>query len=153
MAQEYIKDLIRKTQAGDKEARQEFLKGFANDILYRARLYLGDEASAKAATTDIFMKMLNTLDGALEEESIDNWYQKIVRDVAIRKVLPLTTETVRNLPYTKTDEVADFSNLYSEEDSRRMLLSVIANLPKAERVVATLYFYDGLSTKDIAQKL
>lgn len=154
MAQEYIRNLIKKTQEGDKEARQELLKGYANDIVYRSRLYLGDEAAAKAATTDIFMKMLNTLDEALDEDNFDDWYQKIVRDVAIRKVIPLTSDgVVRNLPYTKSDEVIDYSEEYSMEDSRRMILNVITDLPKAERVVSTLYFYDGLTIKDIAQKL
>ena len=118
MAQDYIRNLIQKTKDGDKEARQELLQGFTNDILYRSRLYLGDEASAKAATTDIFMKMINTLDDALEEESFDEWYQKIIRDVVIRKVIPLTNEgVVRNLPYTKSDEVIDFKKEYFDNDS------------------------------------
>ena len=154
MAQEYVRNLIKKTMSGDKEARQELLKGYANDIVYRSRLYLGDEASAKAATTDIFMKMLNTLDKALEVDAFDEWYQKIVRDVAIRKVIPLTSDgVIKNIPYTRSDEVADYSEEYTMEDSRRMILNVITKLPKAERVVTTLYFFDGLTVKDIAQKL
>ena len=154
MAQDYIRNLIQKTKEGDKEARQELLQGFTNDIVYRSRLYLGDEASAKAATTDVFMKMLNTLDDALDDESFDEWYQKIIRDVVIRKVIPLTSDgVVRNLPYTKSDEIIDFKKEYSTEDSRRMILKIISELPKAERVVATLYFYEGFSVKEIAQKL
>ena len=154
MAQEYVRNLIKRTMAGDKEARQELLKGYANDIVYRSRLYLGDENSARAATTDIFMKMLNTLDQALEADAFDDWYQKIVRDVAIRKVIPLTSDgVIKNIPYTRSDEVADASEKYSVEDSRRLILNVITKLPKAERVVSTLYFFDGLSVKDIAQKL
>lgn len=154
MAQEYVRNLIKRTMAGDKEARQELLKGYANDIVYRSRLYLGDENSARAATTDIFMKMLNTLDQALEADVFDDWYQKIVRDVAIRKVIPLTSDgVIKNIPYTRSDEVADASEKYSVEDSRRLILNVITKLPKAERVVSTLYFFDGLSVKDIAQKL
>ena len=154
MAQDYIRNLIQKTKDGDKEARQELVQGFANDIVYRARLYLGDESSAKAATTDIFMKMLNTLDDALDDESFDKWYQKIVRDVVIRKVIPLTSDgVVRNLPYTKSDEIIDFKKEYSTEDSRRMILKIISELPKAERVVSALYFYEGFSVKEIAQKL
>ena len=154
MAQEYVRNLIKKTMAGDKEARQDLLKGYANDIVYRSRLYLGDETSAKAATTDIFMKMLNTLDQALEADAFDDWYQKIVRDVAIRKVIPLTSDgVIKNIPYTRSDEVADVNEKYSVEDSRRMILNIITKLPKAERVVSTLYFFDGLTVKDIAQKL
>lgn len=75
--------------------------------------------------------------------------------VALDEIVYVGVE--RNEPVTLGDSLADSANgpmaVFEIEETRQALADAIAHLPEREKVVLTLYYYEGLTLAEIGQVL
>lgn len=93
----------------------------------------------------------------LDEEQFSSLLSQIffVGLVALDEIVYVGVE--RNEPVTLGDSLADSSHgpmaIFEIEETRQALAEAIAHLPEREKVVLTLYYYEGLTLAEIGQVL
>ena len=152
---ENIRNLVNAAVAGDRNAINEILKRYTSEMYFVTRLYVNNREDARNAEQFALRSAIRRLAESNDADNFEDWLSEIVRDEALHQVVPVDTRTLRNLPYTTDDEKADNSAeyTYNMEECRIRILHVLDKLPEAERAVAALYLYDGMSIADVAQKL
>jgi len=128
---------------------EELYERHAAAVYGRCRYLLKDDAEAKDALQDVFVKVLRSLDGFRAAASPSTWILRIATHHCLnllRARRALWREQLQALQRERTQE--------TEPPERRELVRVLlAAAPAEAQEVAVLYFVDELTQAEIAQEL
>jgi RNA polymerase sigma-70 factor (ECF subfamily) len=133
-------EIVRRAQAGDREAFAELIRRFERPALAIAFALLADGDAAGDAVQDGFVRAWRKLAELRQPERFGAWLFGIVRNLARDEQRRCRREA---------DPAAECSR--KENDER--LAAALAHLDELSRAAVTLRYYEGLSSKKIGEIL
>ncbi len=133
-------DLVRRSQAGDREAFEALIR--ANARLVWASVYglVRDRAWTEDVVQETFLKAWESLRELREPGAFRGWLLTIARRLAWRRAeLSGRTELSPEVP-----ERAAPAEIHDPEEAREKVQEALARLPERYRVPVTLHFLNGL---------
>lgn len=148
-------ELVLETLAGDREAFGKLVERHRRTILALAIQRGFQQAEAEDVAQEVFVKAFNSLPRLQEPEAFARWLYGITGHV-LGDVARTEKRRGKNVGMGRVPEMAAAAP--QEERSERFLnaaeiLRAINELPDAQRMVLTLRYLEGLTPKEIAQRL
>ncbi len=139
--------LVKAVLNGDREAYGCLFERHERSVQAVALSVLGDYHAAQDAVQESFITAYTKLGGLRKGSSFGPWVRKIARRQAIRisRSMLKTEDANQHV----TDANAATSDGQIDEPNRRLLDAVMC-LPKHERMVVMLRYFDNHSTKMIS---
>ena len=140
---------LEKAMAGDKEAFSRVIIQNKESMYKTAIVILKNEDDAYDALQEALIKMYSNIDKLQNKEMFKYWSRRINVNCSNhqinknKKVVNITTKLTENYEETKED-------IYNCEDE---LVKILENIEPDLRLIVTLYYYDELSVKEIAEIL
>ena len=149
-------DIIQRCRQGDRTAQEAVYNLLAGKMYAVCLRYCSNYEEAKDLLHDGFVTIFTKIDQFKSSGSFEGWARKIFVNHAIELYRKKTKFTTVDCLDQLTDIEDD--NVNHEEESgcnltEADLLAMIDELPNQYKVVFNMYVVDGLSHKDIAQKL
>ena len=148
-------DIIKRCRQGDRKAQEAIYNLLAGKMYAVCLRYCGNYEEAKDLLHDGFVTIFTKIEQFKNIGSFEGWARRIFVSHAV--------EWYRKNDKMKMVDSADyFVDTACEEDeedetgnslTEAELLAMIEELPHQYKIVFNLYVVDGLSHKDIAQKL
>lgn len=140
---------LEKAINGDKEAFSRVIIQNKESMYKTAIVILKNEDDAYDALQDALIKMYRNIQNLQNIETFKFWSRRIIVNCCYdiikknKKVIDITTKLTANYEETRED-------IYDCEDS---LVKTLEKIEPDLRLTATLYYYNDLSTKEIAEIL
>jgi RNA polymerase sigma-70 factor, ECF subfamily len=147
--------VVRRAQAGDREAFGELVEQFQPTVYAIALRRLGNPSDALEMTQEIFLHVLQRIRQLREPERFAGWLRQVAVRMAInratRRLAPSTVETgVLEGAYESGDEPLD--QLISRERAER-LWEALGRLKTLDREALDAFYIRGHSLIEIAELL
>ena len=129
---------------------------YAGKVFAKCISMLGDEALARDAVQDIFIKVFLNLSRFSEQSSFSTWLYSITYNFCIdlirkkKKIPVLFADDVSRISDEVEVEIPDSVLLEMKQDR---LEKVLAQLPEGDRIILLMKYMDEMSIKDIADLL
>jgi RNA polymerase sigma factor (sigma-70 family) len=150
-------EIVRRAQAGDREAFAELIQRFERPALAIAFGVLADGAAAGDTVQEAFLRAWQKLAGLRRPERFGAWLCGIVRNLArdeqrrCRRELRVRVEAAA-MAAGRGCEIDPVSECSRKENDER-LAAALADLDELSRAAVTLRYYEGLSSKQIGSLL
>jgi RNA polymerase sigma factor (sigma-70 family) len=149
------RELVRRAAHKDHAAFAALVRLYERTALAIAYAIVQDASTAGDVTQDAFLRAWERL-GELEDPArFGAWIARIVRNLA--------TDAIRRRPREMCDNgesvnahprhVIDPTHELARQDERRAINAALATLDELTRSAVALKYYEGLSTKQIAELL
>lgn len=140
-------ELVNAVLDGEKQAFAVLVKRYERPVRAVALDVLSDYHSAADVSQDAFVKAYEQLAGLRKSKAFGAWLMKITRRCALDSLRLRPKETRLE---TKIVTAIEGPNGQLDEDKHRLLAAVV-KLPKAEKQVVMLRYFDELSVNDVAK--
>ena len=159
-------ELVAAFASGDAAAMEELVARYRGPLFSWLVLQAGDRATAEDLYQDVWLKILKGA-AAFHDVSFRAWMWRIARNRLIdhrRKMRPeLTLDQPVGGPDGEADGLSNVDRLpdaregaaeaLQGEERRRALREAVAKLPPAHRQIVAMRLVEGLSFKEIAERL
>ncbi len=154
--------LIDRAKAGDQDAIADLYNRTYNPVYNTIRFILNDEDEVLDVLQDSYIKAFGSLDQLQEANKFEAWIKRIAHNRAIdllRKARPMNFS---DMVSEDSDEVLEFEDdrpdslpdvVIDQKETARLLGEILDSLPDDQRVCVTMFYYDQLSVKEIAEEL
>ena len=151
-------ELVQRLKDGDRSAFDQIYEKYHRMLYHTALLIIGNRQDAEDALQETFVSCYLHIRDLRNEESLKSWLFQIMARNARKAGKKASKETPDDEILRRIDEkAADASgeNLdYLEDAIRRVTFEeYISSLDYKHREVITLFYYDELSIKEIAEIL
>lgn len=162
MAMPSMSPVIRRCLSGDQQAQEELVLAAQNRVYYHCRKMLKHEEDALDATQEILISMLTRLDRLQDPEAFWGWLSAMTanhcRNVLTRgrreAQIPEDDEGNSLLDaFESLDEQAVPDKALDNDETRRMIVELVDQLPPPQRQCVLMFYYEEMSVKDIAAAL
>lgn len=119
---------------------------YKNDIFRLCLSYTKSIEDSEDITQNVFLKLYKNL-SKLEEEKIKNWLIKVTINECKNHLL---TNWYKKVTLLTNDQISNYKAKVKEEDKT---IEKIMNLPKTDRLIIHLYYYENYKVKEIANLL
>ena len=152
--------LITLIAHGEKEALEAFYNRYISRVFSLARYMLRDHTLAEEVTQDVFLNLwLKASTFNPERGSPRAWFMSVThhRAIDVLKSRKRSAQAADQVPHellylhpTKRESTEDeaYRNLVREE-----ILGILATIPKEQREVIILAYFEGFSQSEIATRL
>ncbi len=145
------KELLQGCRNNNRKAQGLLFKEYEKKVLAISRRYTSSLDEAKDIQQDAFIKIFRSLrSGSAEIQSLDKWIYRLVVNAAVdfcRKQRRIDdAKQLVNLPTSVEPSILD--TLDEEE-----LMKLIQSIPNPYRLIFNLYIVEGLSHREIGEKL
>lgn len=146
-------ELVKKIQSGDMNAFGEIFEIYKNEALKYSYLITGNKFASEDVVQEAFIKCYLSAGGLKNVEQFKAWFFKILTRIAWKhvgkekKALP-----IENIFEKADDEGIDKSiNMYIRNQEEEALHAEIEHLDLKQKTAIILYYFNGLSVKEIAK--
>lgn len=151
---------IERFKKGDRQAFEELYELTHNRVYFLASNILHNHENAMEVVQETFISVYKSLEKLNKPEVFNAWLSKIVlnkcRDLLSKNkdVLFLDSENwdsneiIKNIEDTSGDFIPH--DVLDKSETRNMIMSLIDNLPNAQRTTLLLHYYQGLKVEEIA---
>ena len=162
MAMPSMSPVIRRCLSGGQQAQEELVLAAQNRVYYHCRKMLKHEEDALDATQEILISMLTRLDRLQDPEAFWGWLSAMTanhcRNVLTRgrreAQIPEDDEGNSLLDaFESLDEQTVPDKALDNDETRRMIVELVDQLPPPQRQCVLMFYYEELSVKDIAAAL
>ncbi len=122
----------------------EIYDKYKNDVFRIAFSYTKSISDAEDITQNVFIKLFNNFDGLKNQDYLKKWLIKVTINEAKSILLSSWKKKIR------LTQIND-ENLHKTEFKIDETIEDILKLPKKERLIIHLYYYEGYSVKEIAE--
>ena len=161
-ADNQLVEVVRSAATGNQSALTKLYELTYNDVYNTALFLLKDEDTALDIMQDSYIKAFSSLDTLTDQTRFLPWIKRIVRNLSIdqlRKKKPVVFSAMMEdeeagLPDFE-DERTDNSPeaVLDQQETGRLIREILDSLPDAQRSCITLYYYEEMSVKEIAEEL
>lgn len=134
----------------------QLYRRYANKVYGKCISILKNDAAARDAMQDIFVKIMLNLGNFGEKSQFSTWVYSITYNYCIdairkkKKEKTLFSEDIERTPDVAADEVPDQFLL---EMDMQNLKAVLEALPDSDRLILIMKYHDDMSIRDIAEIL
>ncbi|MFD2555111.1 RNA polymerase sigma factor [Sphingobacterium tabacisoli] len=148
------RDLLLRLQTGDHEAFEELYRSYAAKLTSKLITLLRDSELAGDILQDLFIKVWELRADINPEKSFGGYLHTIATNMAKDRFRSALHQQVYLQSRADLTEGHDsVSRFMDQKDMRAAVDAALAKLPPRQREVYTLYKIDGLSYKEIQQRL
>lgn len=141
------RQLVTQTLAGDHAAYDTLVKRYQRIARAAAMSTVNDHHAAQDVAQDAFVAAYQKLATLRRPELFGPWLMKITKRQALRWAKQHPQQVSLNLAHT---QAAPGANGQLDHDKQR-LLTAVQKLPKHERIVIMLRYFEAHSINDVAQ--
>ncbi len=150
--------LVDRARSGDRAAFEALIDVRLAPTFRIAMAILGNEADARDATQDTFLRVWRDLAGLRDADRFDQWFGRILVNTCRSAVRGRGRRWVREVAVTAMpnagvgfDPPAEPKDLRSRDDD--MVARALDRLSVADRTLLALHYYEELSLTDIADRV
>ena len=140
--------LVKAVLNGDRDAYGCLFERHERSVQAVALAILGDYHAAQDAVQESFLTAYRKLGGLRKGASFGPWIRKIARRQALRIGRDMLQKNDYKRHVTQVSAVSSDGRI---DEPNRRLLEAVMRLPKHERVVVMLRYFDGHSVKTISE--
>ncbi len=149
--EQWTEGLALRMKEGDQEAFDELMEHFYPRLLPMAYLITGSHGDSEDVVQETFVRCWLNRERLREPRYFAKWLYRIMTREAWRVCRQKKKEQpVEEVFGTETPVVASALEEVMENTQREELYQAIAGLPVKQRTVVVLYYYNDMSTKEIA---
>lgn len=147
--------LIEKTLQGDVHSFELIVRNYHMMVYTLAYRVLKNREEAEELAQDVFLKVYQSLGSFNRKSKLSTWIYRITYNYSINKF----KSQKRKIETIEIDNSVEF-NISSSQDAhhdmsvvekRKIINDSILKLPEAEKIIITLYYYEELPIKEIAE--
>lgn len=139
--------------AGDREALlEQWMQEYGTRILHLAFFYLKDRQLAEDVAQEVFLKAYQSMDEFRGESAVYTWLYRIAVNLCRDRLRSPWWKRIflpGELPVVRGGEAPDEVALESVRNQE--ILRHVLSLPLPYREIVMFYYYEDLSTSEIAQ--
>jgi len=147
--------LIQQTLDGDVKSFEKIVVTYNAMVYTLAYRVLKNREEAEEIAQDVFIKIYQSLKNFNMKSKLSTWIYRITYNTSINKF----KSQKRRIETTEIDRYAEFNNSslpdayhdISEKEKQKVINDSILKLPETDRIIITLYYYEELSVKEIAE--
>lgn len=150
--------LVDRARRGDREAFEALVDVRLGSAFRTAMAILGNEADARDATQDAFVRVWRDLPGLRGSARFDQWFGRILVNTCRTAVRGRGRRLVREVSVTSMpgagvgfDPPAESRNLRSWDDE--MVSQALDRLSVSDRTLLVLHYYEDLTLAEIADRV
>lgn len=149
--------IIQKAKKGDRSAQGELYSAYYKKVYYLALKMTGSREDAEDIAQDSFMAAFRALPRLERNEAFEKWLMQIAANRSRNRISQqrFTTELPEGFEEYAPDPNEGLlpENVLQDEAGREILLGILHSLPASQRECVLLFYYSGLSVKEIAESL
>lgn len=150
--------LVNRARHGDRDAFEALVDARLASTFRVAMAILGNEADARDATQDTFVRVWRDLAGLRDADRFDQWFGRILVNTCRSAARGRGRRWVREISVTAMPEGGEgFDPPAVPQDLRSwdddMVSRALDRVSIAERAILVLHYYEGLSLAEIAGQL
>jgi RNA polymerase sigma-70 factor (ECF subfamily) len=148
--------VIRRAINGESAALEQLCQLYAKTILFQTRLLVRNKDDAEDVAQRVAIEMLRSIQNLKSPYAFRNWLQRLIVNACNKQNARTQRERERAENLDSAEAVVDESlesrpeERASSEDMRRYVSGYLDKLPPAQSVSLTLYYYEQLTYKEIA---
>jgi len=151
-------DIIKRCKRGDRTAQESVYNLLAGKMFAVCLRYCANYEEARDVLHDGFVTIFTKIGQFHNEGSFEGWVRRIFVNHAMERYrnnvrLPVVDGVDENDLYFAEPENDEKDEWGAYQLTEAELLAMVDGLPQQYKVVFNLYVMDGLSHRDIAQKL
>ena len=150
-------ELVRRAKAGEEEAKSELYEITYKRVYYLALRLTNNPEDAEDATQDTFVSAFSALSNLKNDNAFEGWLFQIAANKCRSKLS--RTKHTEELPEDFSEHTPDPNEnllpetVLQESEKRRMIVEIKQSLPDAQRECVMLFYYSGMSVRQIAETL
>lgn len=156
-----LSDLIKKLQSGDVSVFEEIYKLTYERVYFTALKICKSEDDAEDVVQEAYIYLMNKANEIKNPDAFISWFNMVVASKAknlLRKNSPVlfdSNETEQFVLESIEDTDKDFqpSADYEQSELRDEVMGLIDNLSDEKRTAVILFYYNEMTTKQIAESL
>jgi RNA polymerase sigma-70 factor (ECF subfamily) len=146
-------DLVLMIQQGNPDAFDQIFEKYKNEAVRTAYLITGRKSICEDIAQETFIKCYKHINDLKNPKGFRAWFFRILTRTAWKygrlASHEIPTEDMTEKAEESSSDLADEKYLASEEN--RLLYSEINRLEPKQKTVIVLYYFNGLSTREIAK--
>ncbi len=149
-------ELVRLFQRGDESAFNRLVLRYQEKVYWVARRLVNDHDGADDITQEVFCKAYESLKEFRGDSSIFTWLYRITVNIALNAIRRQKVKDffrIDQLFDTEDTSAQDPHEAMEQQENRELIDEAIARLPKKQRSVFLLRYYEELSYEEIARIL
>ncbi|MTI32147.1 RNA polymerase sigma factor [Xanthovirga aplysinae] len=147
---------IQRVLDGDNQAFAEIVKRYHSIVFTLAFRILKNREEAEDLAQDVFIKVFKSLGMFNRKAKLSTWIYRITYNTSINSLNSRTRIQTIEIEDDHRRELKNLSIANPHDDLRKkeekqIINNAILKLPEKDKVIITLYYYEELSVKEIAE--
>lgn len=149
-----LQQLINGCIQGHRSAQAELYQRYSRKMMGVCLWYAKNKEEAEEILQDGFIRVFNYIRTYSGEGSLEGWMRKIMVNAALLKYRNKKNQNLRVITEynAETHDKIDEGSFFSSYDEKQ-LLKLVQSLSPVYRMVFTLYVFEGLKHREIAEQL
>ena len=160
--QGFSADLIHRAGANDQTAITELYNRTYSNVYYTIKSMVKDEDTALDILQDSYLKAFRSLDQLQDPSKFRAWIKRIAHNRTVDVLRQTKTVTFSDLEYDDPDMPIEFEDarpdhlpdvVIVKQETARLMREILDSLPADQRAVVSMFYYEQMSVKEIAEEL
>ncbi len=147
--------LIQRVLDGDVNSFEEIVRKYNMMVYTLAYRVLKTREEAEELAQDVFLKVYHSLDKFNRKSKLSTWIYRITYNASINKYKShkknIDTIELNSLNEYNISDLSDSIDEISNNEKRKIINNTILKLPETDRIIITLYYYEELPIKEVAE--
>lgn len=141
--------LVRQTLAGDLSAFDELVRKYQRSLYALCLSFVACREDAQDMAQEVFLKAFTGLKHFRYQSSFRTWIYRI----AVNACLNFKSQSKKSVEWLPTfhNGVCAFIDIVEQAEDRRLVQTLVAQLPKKQRTAMVLRLEQGLSYEEISE--
>jgi RNA polymerase sigma factor (sigma-70 family) len=147
--------LIKRTLAGDNTAFTELMKQYYRIYFALALRYTHDLSKAEDVLQDGWMEIYQSLPSLENPDKFGSWGYTIIRRKCIKDFKDIKEESKAMMNYTQEQKIKSSleNRVVSAGTKQEQIVKAISELPRAQREIVVLHFFQEMNCDEISERL
>jgi RNA polymerase sigma-70 factor (ECF subfamily) len=145
-------ELIDEVLRGNMQAFEKIVCRYQSMVFTLALRVAGQREEAEEIAQDVFIKLFKSLHTFHKKSKFSTWVYRITYNESVN-FLRSSGKKIRPVELTEAAHfsLADHQNHLEITEEKQMILDSVMSLPEIERIIITLYYYEDVPVKEIAE--
>lgn len=156
-----ISEIINSCLTGNEYSYKDLYDQTNKLAFYHAQIFLKDRDDIMNAVQTSYVKIFKNLNTLEKPESFNSWLKTIVRNTCVDIIRKNKDLSFSDITY---DDAIDFEVedqspdsrpdvVAVEQDIKDLLYKILYKLPEDQRICVSMFYFDQMTTKEIAEEL
>ena len=158
-AHKELEVVVSAAQQGNRSAMEELIRRSQSVVYYNCLKLLGNETTAQDTTQEVFISVFQKLNTLKNPKAYIAWVQRITLNKCKDRLAatdPLIfvdeyyEDSDRDNEFLVSDDNAVPDKALDNDETRHMIRDLVNQLPVEQRMCVLMFYYDGMSVREIA---